>query len=210
MFKNLQQNSPAGSLTPHPLASWKFVTLAIVLWAGIAAPARAQTPGLTEIYNSGLLNLGPDQSLRLTIVNINNVSDPALPELPTSEESCAFVAQFLDANGNTLQKQQQTLQPGQNFSFSQSGQATVQARVDISPGTSSGFGKLIADQCVVSDQILNTSSADADLFAPLSRTVLGAGVDQCRRKFCEDDCKLSCRSRRCEENCLSFCARLCP
>ena len=210
MFKILQRYSQATALTRHSLVRWGFVIFAIFLWAGMAAPARAQTPGFTEIYNSGLLNLGPDETLQLTIVNNNNVSDPALPTLPTSEESCAFVAQFLDANGNVLQKQQQTLQPGQNFSFSQSGQSSVQARVDITPGTASGFARPIADQCVVSDQILNTSSADADLFAPLSRTELRAGVDQCRRRFCEDDCKLSCRTRRCENNCMSFCARLCP
>ena len=210
MFKILQRNSPATALSRYPLIRGAFIALAILLCAGTGARANAQATGFTEIYSSGLLTLGPDESLQLTIVNNNNVSDPALPTLPTSEESCAFVAQFLDANGNVLQKQQQTLQPGQNFSFSQGGQSSVQARVDITPGTASGFARPIADQCVVSDQILNTSSADADLFAPLSRTELRAGVDQCRRRFCEDDCKLSCRTRRCENNCVSFCARLCP
>jgi len=173
------------------IKSWLHLALAMALVAAFASSASAQSV-LTEIYNSGVLTLGTDESLQLTIVNNNNVSDPALPNLSNSAESCAFVAQFLDANGNTLQKQQQTLQPGQNFSFSQSGQTTVQARVDVSPGTSSGFGEGISSQCVVTSAVVNTSAADVVLFAPLSRTDIPPSSGDCKNA-CFNDCAYLCR-----------------
>ena len=173
------------------VSGWWCLSLALVLIASSASSAGAQSVLFTEIYNSGVLNLGPDQTLRLTIVNNNNVSDPALPNLPASEEACTVYAQFLDGNGNVLQKQQQTLQPGQNFSFSQSGQQTVQARVDVSPGTVSGFAAALADQCVVSTEILNTSSVDPLLFPPLSRGKIHPPRRDCN-KSCDSDCD-SCK-----------------
>ena len=184
--------SMAPALTRHPLSYWALVTLTILLGTVTAGPARAQTPGFTEIYNSGVLTLGPDQSLQLTIVNNNNVPDPALPDASAAVESCTVVAQFLDGNGNTLQKQQQqTLQPGQNLSLSQGGQSTIQARVDVSPGTASGFARAIADQCVVSDEILKTSSTDPVLFAPLAKTHAQEG-----KKECISDCLKFCGEHR--------------
>jgi hypothetical protein len=155
------------------------LSLAVALIASSASSAGAQSVLFTEIYNSGVLNLGPDQTLQLTIVNNNNVSDPALPNLPASEEVCTVYAEFLDGNGNVLQKQQQTLPPGQNFSFSVNGPQTVQARVDITPGTSSGFASGIADQCVVSTEILNGSSSDAALFPPLFQSLALPPPSQC-------------------------------
>ena len=193
--------------------SWQSVAAAIALLAAISTSARAQTTGYTEIYNSGVLTLGSDESLRVTIVNNNNVSDPALPNLPASEEACACVALFLDGNGNVLQKEEQTLQPGQNFSFTQSGQPTVQARVDISPGTSSGFAAGVAHQCVVSTEIVNTASDDLLLFAPLSRSVSPSPENICERS-CARDCAYLCRPipsgvRRacgqCNRDCRSNC-----
>jgi hypothetical protein len=189
---------------------WSCFALAMVLSAAIASLAGAQSSTFgktyTKIYNSGVLSLGADESLQLTIVNNNNVSDPALLTLPASEESCTFVARFLDGNGNTLQEQQQTLQPGQNFSFSVSGQKTVQARVDVSPGTSSGFAGEIADQCVVSSEILNSSN-DPVLFPPPVNTLdlqvaPAACIDACRV-----DCRTAC-SRGDIQGC-SFCMDAC-
>ena len=163
-------------------------SLTLALLAYFASSASAQSVLFTEIYNSGVLTLGPDESLQLTIVNNNNVSDPALPTASTSVESCTVVAQFLDGNGNTLQKQQQTLQPGQSLALSQSGQSTIQARVDVSPGTASGFARAIADQCVVSDEILSTSSPDAVVMAPLTQTRTKED-----KKTCVSDCAKFCR-----------------
>ena len=191
---------------------WGCWSLALALIATFASSAGAQSVLLTEIYNSGVLNLGSNQTLQMTIVNNNNVSDPALPNLPASEEACTVYAQFLDGNGNVLQKQQQTLQPGQNFSISQSGQQTVQARVDVSPGTASGFAAALADQCVVSTEILNSSSA-ADLFAPLSRSTSPPPEKDCRRS-CARDCAYLCKPiptgvrracEQCNQNCESNC-----
>jgi len=188
--------------------SW-CLSMALALIAACASPVGAQSSNFTEIYNSGLLTLGPDETLQLNLVNNNNVSDPALPDLPPSRETCVYLAQFLDGTGNVLQKQQQTLQPGQNFSLSVSGQSPVQARVDLSPGTTSGFAPLVADQCVVSDAILKPPSNDPVLFPPLFRT-LGAGVDPCSRAVCKSGCEPDCRTRQCLEKCDAFCKRLCP
>jgi hypothetical protein len=193
----------------------RWVALAIALFATLASAASAQFgSSFTEIYNSGVLTLGVGQSLQLTIVNNNNVADPALPNLPTSEESCTFVAQFLGANGNTLQKQQQTLTPGQSFSIVQSGQSTLQARVDVSPGTTSGFASGIASQCVVSTEILNGSSSDPVLFAPLFRSVSPQSPNDCQSK-CFNDCAYLCRPivggvRRACGQCREKCEASCP
>ena len=194
------------------IADWWHLPLAMVFFAIVASPARAQTTTFTKIYNSGILTLGADESLQLTIVNNNNVADPALPDLPASEETCAYIAQFLDGNGNPLQKQQQTLQPGQNFSFSLSGPQTVQARVDITPGTSSGFAGGIADQCVVSTEILNGSSADAALFPPLFQSLAIPPLSRCEIN-CIRDCKIICSFGKkpadfctgCKKSCRSKC-----
>src|SRR5271156_4077248 len=140
------------------------LSLAMVLSAArtsiAGTPSSDVSPSGTKIYTSGVLTLGADESLQLTIVNNSNVSDPALPPLSASEVSCTIVARFLDGNGNTLQQQQETLQPGQNFSLSVSGQQMVQAWVDVSPATSfRGFaGAIAADQCVVSTEVLNNSN----------------------------------------------------
>ena len=181
------------------------LALMLASLAAIASPAYAQSSNFTEIYNSGLVTLGADETLQLTIVNNNNVADPALPNLSASAESCAFVAQFLDSSGNTLQKQQNTLQPGQNFSFSIGGHQTVQARINVSPGTASGFAAPIADQCAVSTEILNTSSNEPMLFPPVGRIRLGASLGQCKSQ-----CKTDCRSR-CGKNpaCFDFCVEPC-
>jgi len=186
---------------------WR-IAAAVSLLIAIASPARAQSSAFTQIYNSGVLTLGPDESLQVTIVNNNNVPDPAVPVLSTSDESCAYVARFLDANGNALQTQQQTLAPGQNFSFSQNGPQTVQARVDISPGTASGFADPIANECVVSDEIVNTSSGDPILFPPLTSSEIKPSSKVCK-EGCEDGCKQVCQRtirRGCYKSCL---ARIC-
>ena len=183
---------------------WHF-SLAAVLFAAIASPAGAQTTNFTEIYNSGVLTLGADESLRLTIANNNNVSDPAVPTVPAGETSCIVLAQFLDGGGAVLQKEQQTLQPGQNFSLSVSGQQTVQARVDVSPGTSSGFARIIAAQCTVSNEIVNTESSDAARFPPLALSLVSGSPLQCRQQ-CRSDC-----SKRCQKTpgCFSLCLSPC-
>ena len=183
-------------------------SIAIALLVGMASPARAQSPGFTEIYNSGLLTLGSDETLKVTIVNNNNVDDPAVPALTASAEACTFVAQLLDANASPLQKQQQTLQPGQNFSFSINGPQTVQARVDISPGTSSGFADLIAGQCVVSDEILNTASNDAVRVPPLSTSQVKEGELHCI-SGCGLDCSFRCRATKPHNPCIKACVEAC-
>ena len=205
MFSISQHNLFAETLARSRRTSFGVFSLAMFFLATIAVPARAQTSSFTEIYNSGVLTPGAGETLQLTIVNNNSVDDPALPSLSTSAESCTFIAQFLDGNGNTLQKQQQTLAPGQNFSFSITGHQTVQARVDLSPGTSSGLAGLIADQCVVSTEILNTSSNEPMLFPPVGRIRLGASLGQCKSQ-----CKTDCRSR-CGKNpaCFDFCVEPC-
>ena len=177
--------------TSGRIKGWLPLSLATALIAAFASSAWAQSV-LTEIYNSGVITLGADESLQLTIVNNNNVSDPALPNLSSAAESCTFVAQFLDANANPLQKQQQTLQPGQSFSFTQSGETNVQARVDVSPGTSSGFGEGISSQCVVTSAVVKTSSADLVLFAPLSRSDIPPSSGDCKQA-CFNDCAYLCR-----------------
>ena len=187
---------------------WRIV-LTIALAIALPSLAGAQTASFTEIYNSGLLALGTGETLQLTIANNNNVPDPAIPALPASEESCTFVAQFLDANASPLQKQQQTLQPGQNFSFSVSGPQTVQARVDVSPGTSSGFADLIAAQCPVSTEIMNSSSGDPVQFPLLSGIGLPTEPRLCRSN-CAIDCRASAnddkgRFQRCLNSCYARC-----
>ena len=184
--------------------AWR-IALAIALLITFPSFARAQTTNFTAIYNSGLLTLGPDETLRLTIVNDNNISDPALRNLPASAESCTVVAQFLDGNGSALQREQQTLQPGQNVSFSINGQQTVQARVDVSPGTNNGFAVRIAGQCVVSNEILNTASNDAVLIPPLSSSLVTGDRAKCRRA-CEPFCRPLCVS---DLDCVSLCTAEC-
>jgi len=208
LFSISQHNLFAETLARSRRTSFGVFSLAMFFLATIAVPARAQTSSFTEIYNSGVLTPGAGETLQLTIVNNNSVDDPALPSLSTSAESCTFIAQFLDGNGNTLQKQQQTLAPGQNFSFSQNGPLTVQARVDISPGTASGFADPIANECVVSDEIVNTSSGDPILFPPLTSSEIKPSSKVCK-EGCEDGCKQVCQRtirRGCYKSCL---ARIC-
>jgi hypothetical protein len=183
-------------------------SLSLVLLLALVSPARAQFRSFIEIYNSGVLTLGADQTLLVTIVNDNNVADPALPALSAPDEACSIVAQFLDGKGNVLQKQQQTLQPGQSVSFRQSGQQTVQARVDISPGTASGFASTIAGQCVVSDEILDGSSGDPILFPPLLNSRVEPPPDVCK-PGCRDACFNTCHSRGGDRDCFGKCIEIC-
>ena len=193
-------------------AGWWGFAFGIAFSVAIASPAAAQSANYTRIVTTGLLSAGSDevsaQVARLFISNINNVPDPALPPLAASEESCTCVAQFLDGNGNTLQKQQLTLQPGENFSISIGMNQAVQGRVDISPGTASGFGGLIADQCVVSSEIMDASN-DPVLFPPLNSTrVLGAS-STCQSGCladCSDICKRGTSDRA---SCLNICRQSC-
>jgi len=154
----------------------------VIIYAAVAAPGNAKTPSFIEIYNSGVLTLASDEALQLTIANDNNVSDPALPTIPDSQtRSCTFLAQFLDASGNVLQKQQQTLEPGQNFSVSQSGQQTLQARVDLWAETSSGSSRAIADQCVVFNEIVKSSTLEPVLFPPMLRSCVAGSPIACQK-----------------------------
>ena len=193
----------------HRFASWQVCSLAVLWFAALASPASAQMTGFTKIYNTGLLPAGSDevsQQVVVSFVNNNNVPDPALPSLAASEEACTCVAQFLDANGNTLQKQRQTLQPGQNFSFSMGMNQAVQARVDISPGTTSGFAPIVTDQCAVSAEILDTSLNEPVAFPPLSSTRVAGPLGTC-----EDGCVQNCalRSKHDRGACLDLCRRGC-
>jgi hypothetical protein len=205
LFLISHHNLPARTLARPRLTGLGCISIAIVLLAAIATPAVAQNSTVTEIYNSGIVSLGPDETLQLTIVNNNNVPDPALPPVPASAELCSIVAQFLDGSGTTLQKQEQTLQPGQNLSLSVSGQQTVQARVDVSPGTSSGFARAIADQCAVSTEILNTSSNEPVLFPGLRASRVPTSLQECKSQ-CSKDCSARCKK---VAGCRSFCTDAC-
>jgi hypothetical protein len=205
----MQRELLAGTRIRRPLALLVSFFLAIAVCTAAGAPAFArrlgQTAPFTRVYNSGVLTLGADQTLQLTIVNNNNLSDPAVPSLPVPESSCSFVAQFLDASGNILQKQQQTLAPGQSVSLTVNGPQTVQSRVDVSSGTESGFGAIIADQCPVSNEIVNTSSNDPVLFPPLTSTSIPSFPEECRQA-CQKDCAPRCQHAA---GCLKFCVDEC-
>jgi hypothetical protein len=192
-------------------SAWRILPM-LALLIGFASPARTQYFGFTQFDNSGLLTLGRDESLQVTIVNNNGVSDPALPTLDPSDEVCEIVVQFLDGSGNVLQKQEQTLKPGENFSLSQGGQQTVQARVDVSVGSQSGFAPGIVEECVVSDEVLKTSTADPVLFAPMSKSTTLRSPDRCAGD-CSHQCKSACSrsgaTRQCLRSCLTECKQRC-